>query len=342
MYAKLYFDGVSNGALSYEDMMDDIVAVLTGETDFNNLKVATAGESGEIVSTVAPGWTLESKDSTSESGYVHYILSSVPTGATTKRQYLQMALRLSNGDVAWLASSAVSPTNPTWRLYNTLMDGEMGRPSLYSYNEEEISNSTGYYIYLSAFSYGVMLMQGRGSQDTLSAWERTRNLDIATDTADSDYCAMYVFLGTRAVYYNNSSTSISSHIVVPDPFSEGYRIAYGTGDQSIVTDMNGVTAMFAGEGWLTGRDTPGYASRTNDNGDEELIFTKPRAVSGKVELGEMHPDLPWFTIDDNGAPSNVPGQEVVVERAGEPTRTYVVFSSEWSVSTTTPLYIEKK
>jgi hypothetical protein len=339
MHAKLYFDGVSNGELSYADMFDDIVAVLCGETDINNLAAATLGAEGHLVSSVAAGWRLESRDETTTNGHIFYILSSLVSGATTKRKYVLFRLNTSTGEYRVIFSDAITTT---YSLRNTKNDYEIAYYHFDS-NQLFINNSKAFYFYISANSQCIGLMTSHSSSmSALRLFEFEWNPNLKrVPLPDEDWCPMCGYVTTSAIKstsYNLATTPL------PNPWTDAdiHMNSIGTSNSDIdYAGQYGVSAYIGlNVPWANGN----LAKAAITQADESVpyIFHKPIVGSGRVVAGKMHSNVPWYRIDDDGAPSNTPGDEVTISpQGGGSSRTFIVWASAWGTTTSAPLYVEK-
>jgi hypothetical protein len=337
MHAKLYFDGVSNGTLSYADMFDDIVAVLCGETDVNNLTVASLGAEGHIVSSVAAGWTLESRDDTHSNGSIYYTLSSLNSGATTKRKYVLFRLTLSTGAYTVAISDAVSTT---YSLLNTKNNYEV-QYYMSSSSGLNLKNDTAFYFYISANAQCLGLMSAHQSNAyslRLFEFEWNQNLK-RVPSPDEDWCPLCGYIASASF---GSPSYPSAALPLPNPWTDDDVFMNTFAGSSIDNTGNyGIKATIgANFAWVDG-DLSQAAIEQNDE-STPYVFHKPWVGSGRVIAGKMHSNVPWYRIDDNGAPSNTPGDEVTITPiGGGSSRTFVVWSSTWGTSTSSPLYVEK-
>lgn len=333
MHAKIFFDGVTGGALSYADMFDDIMDLICGETSFSNLRVGTEDTEGHIVSTVAAGWTLVSRDDTSAPGYIYYILSAPVAGASTKLKYMLYRCNVSNGEFYWASADARDGSSTT-----TLLNTE--NADVVGYNESSASNyiinSQAYYIYLSISprNIGIMVGYSTYSSQLSSEYEWQQSAFLRTISKDEDFCPM--------VHYDGSAPRSDSLQPLPHPWSDdpSRYMEVLSSDGVNDTDSSQVTYILGGgASWFSDL---GDAQVVQNDASSPYVFHKPWACCGRIILGKMCADVPWYRLDNTNAPSSAPGDEVTITPVGGgAARTFVVWATAWGSSTTVPLYVEK-
>ncbi len=104
MFAKLRFTGSPTAA----NFGSDVVAVLTGETDKNNLSSAILPGATEIASTYPAGWEVYDSDTGTAS---EWVLRAPCDGDAT--QYKYMKLRFVGGPYAYMYYSLMEDWNPS-------------------------------------------------------------------------------------------------------------------------------------------------------------------------------------------------------------------------------------
>lgn len=333
MHAKLFFDGVTGGALSYANMFDDIIDVICGETNFANLSVATQDTEGHIVSTVAAGWTLVSRDDTSYPGYIYYILSAPVAGATTKLKYMLYRCDTSNGQFYWSYGDALNGSSTTTLLHTKSSDIATHISNQAALNT--IINSQAYYVYLSVSPRNIGIMVGYSSYGTSFSAEITwqQSAFLRTISQDEDFCPM--------VHYD-STGSRSDNQPLPHPWTDdpdAYMEVTSSGGVNSTSDSNIDFVLGGGRSWF---DDLGDAQVAQDDLSTPYVFHKPWAKCGNVIVGKMHADVPWYRLDNTNAPSTAQGDEVTITPiGGGPARTFIVWATEWGSSTGSPLYVEK-
>jgi hypothetical protein len=337
MFAQVYFDGVTSGALSYEDMMDDIVALMTGETDVNNLSVATLGDSGHINTTLPAGWALESKDSTTTAGYIYYILSALVEGSSTRKKFIMIYLQLSNGRYYFSSGDAVSTASPTTRLYFTLTEKVV--PPITNSGDQYLSQTSAYYVYLQCQREGYMMMFGEGARYTFSSFERERNSDYPGDLPDSDMPCMALFRGPA-----NTFNNYHNNYPVPNPYTDdpdSFLTVYSSGEFTTGSPTIGLVSAY--HNWFVSNGAAPALRVEQSDGSTPMIFTQPLMVSGRVILGKLLPNFKVYRYQPDNTISNIPGQEVVLQDSGgETLGVYCVFAPQWGVTTATPFLVEKR
>lgn len=337
MFARIFFDGVSNGDLDPVSVADDIYEVLTGETDFNNLTVGEPSDFGEIISTDPSGWEKVSRDDTSESDYVFYIMRSLCGGSATRYKYVIMVLRKSQGTLSWAAADAVSPTNPTTRLYHTLSSQEFDAKQSNNNNYQTFSITAAYYFYIAANDSFIFLIPGHGTRNAVFIPERTRMSNVSWDTPDSDFCPSYVYGSSNcSAYYPNQ---YSYNMPIPDPYTDvvgSYRLS-ASSDALEYTGENGIGLRVGYKTWYALK--LGNARLTLTDGSTPLSTVRGKMVSGIIELSLLRQNVYVYPIDPDGAPTDIPGQKFTEVTDGVSTD-YICLAFQWGTTTSYPIYIK--
>lgn len=339
MFAKVYFDGVTNGALDLKDIFNDMIKLITGTaTDFSGLTVGEVSDNGEINANEAPGWSLESMDDTSEPGYVTWIISGLCSGSATRKKYVLFRYVVADGDVHWQYADAVSPSNPTTRLYNTLNDYELTTAhSGWTANSFIPPANVGYYMFLCCNENYIFMIPGYSTRNAFFLVERERAAHLPYDTPDSDFCPLIAYGG------NGTSTANSSanyNPPVPDPFSD-IPNAYLLRSDANASGFTGnrYTLIRVGDfSWFTEDGTVGNARKTRNDGSNPLTAIRPKFVTGLVELGLLHSNVKVRRYHSDGAPTNIIGQKFTEQTEGEPDVNYICLAMQWGTTTTVGLY----
>lgn len=340
MHAKILFDGVTGGSLSYTDIFDDMIDVICGETDYANLAAGEQGAEGSISSTVAAGWTLVSRDDTTTSGQIYYILSAPVAGASTKLKYVLFRCNTSTGQFYWIYADAIaSGGTSTTELHHTKSSEDV------SYSQggsNYVYNSVSYYLYLSVTPQCIGIMVGYSSAYSTFMFEYDYDQTnfLRTIGKDEDFCPICSYDGTGIVSHP------SVFLPIPSPISDDpdeYFVVRANSDglvdggRTSGGDLRGYIGIL--DMW-TGYLAPAQVLQNDDT--EPYAFYKPWAGSGRVILGPMHSNVPWYRVDSSGSPSIVPGDEVsITPIGGGPARTFVVWAHQWGATTSIPLYVEK-
>lgn len=338
MHAKLFFNGTPGSPISYTDMFDDMIDVICGETDFANLSVASAGSGGHIVSSVAAGWTLKSRDDTTTSGVIYYIVSAPVSGASTKLKYVLFRCNTSTGQFYWTWADAVNNGGAsTVALYHT-KSAHVFTSTNGSNNY--IYNNASHYLYLSVTPQCIGIFPGYSSATAtfIFEYEYDQGNFRRTIGKDEDFCPICSYKGTA---FATSGAGPAGQPPIPSPYTDdtsAYFIANPTDGEEY---SNGnIKAFLSVNGWWT-TDLLPIAPSQND-ASTPYVFHRPWVGSGKVVLGYMHSNVPWYRVDSQGIPSNVQGDEVsITPTGGGSARVFTVWSTQWGTSTTTPLYVEK-
>lgn len=301
MFARLYVPHTGTD-WNYTDLLDDIVSVLTGATDFTNMKLVTDAGDAKIINTVPSNWTVvETYTSGLNNGEVKgYKLKSPITDSPTTFKYLTLTIR-SNG---YMNVYSGGLEGSTFRNDNPVSSGRTLSSIVRFYNTRS------FYVDLFAnpASLGIFPLSASGSCYVFSEYTRLQDWD----TTDKNNAPTFHMRG-YAPYMGGEIYHIGGSEVLPWGQSSNLRV-----------------------GGLTAHNIFNSAPSTATiGGEEKYLLYKPIFDYVHFTLGPMHPVCPvHFT--GVGVPSRDCGAEVTLDGVK-----YVVWQAGSYIATASyPMYIK--
>lgn len=341
-FARLYFP--YSGAGSEHDIRKwhrDIIRVITGATNFNDMEVAITGGESRIVTTTPAGWELvrtEVYDTSvnlgpghqSSGGSFNPMVGSIASllrapidGFADRYKYVTMytfldgATTLANAFQIGEVDDGVTP-------FCKLSGSFTGARHLGDYRYRQYARrNISYYLDISVSARHISINPidlGYSSAGGMYVFERTRN--FPEDDPQQGFVPMVTYLGNG---YGNDLSGCR----FPNPLEDnGYAHApldYRFGSMSL-TGLNG--------------SNPTARASFVKGGERRYLFLKPTIYVGILALGDIHPDIPiyWFSKSGQGLSSYPSGGSFLVDG-----KEFIIHNqAQAQANATYPIFIEVK
>lgn len=341
-FARLYFP--YSGAGSEHDLRKwhrDIVRVITGATNFNDMELAIPGGESRIVTTTPAGWELirtEVYDSSINLGPGHLQSGGSFSPAVGSIASLLRAPIDGFADRYKYVTMYTYPNNATV-TFNVLQIGEVddgvtpfcGLSGSFSGTRhiggtgyrQSLRRNVSYYLDISVSARHISINPidlGYSNAGGMYVFERTRN--FPEDDPLQGFVPMVTY---RENGNGNALTGCRFPIPLEDNGYAHWPLEYRFGSVPLTS--------------LSSSDPTTKASFVK-GGERRYLFLKPTVYVGILALGDIHPDIPiyWFSKSGQGLSSYPSGGSFLVDG-----KEFIIHNqSNAMAEATVPIFIEVK